>query len=260
MSKIPEVSWRWGERYLVTDFVMAKNVAVMEQADSLYLGDKDRFVEAVARWIREEFFYPLDDAGNPSASGQLFRHRKGLFRGYFFKKYVPYMWSLPVETLLSGCGICIGTANLAGSIYRAKALGDAWVCLGAVRSTKDDTLLGMHAWVCVPYHGATYLLETTAHELGANNLVLASDVYDRASRWAQNAGLYYVQHAKYNESEFIGDGPLGVGIVEAMGLPAKRVLLFGLDATRKQKPGKLYKEWQQEELIKEHLLREAYRG
>jgi len=264
MPNVPEVPWRFGERYLVTDFVMAKNAAIMEQAGSLaVVGGPivgDRFVEAAARWIRDEFFYPLDNAGNPSASGQLLRHQKGLLSGHFFKKCVYYMWGLPVETLFTGCGICVDTANLAGSIFRAKGLDGAWVCLGDVRSVKDDTLLGRHSWISVPYHGATYLLETTAHEIGANNLVEASQVYDRVSRWAQSKGLYYVLQARYNEGEFIGEGPLGAQIVEVMGLPAKRVLLFGIDATRSQKPRKLYKEWRQEELIKERLLREAYRG
>ena len=263
MGKVPEVPWRWGEKYLATDFVMAKNVAIMEQANSLNNGSHDLFVEAVARWIRDEFFYPLDNAGNPSASGQLLRHQKGvlpIIGGYYFKKCVYYMWSLPVETLVIGYGICVDTANLAGSIYRAKELDGAWVCLGDVRSAEDDTLLGRHAWCETPYHGATYLLETTAHELGTNNLVEASQIYDRNSRWAQSNGLYYVLQARYNESEFIGEGPLGAQIVEVMGLPANRVLLFGIDATRSQKPHRLYKEWRHEELIKERLLREAYRG
>ena len=264
MPNMPEVPYRFGERYLVTDFVMAKNSAIMEQAANLaVVGGPivgDPFVEAAARWIRDEFFYPLDHAGNPSASGQLLRHRKGLLDGYFFKKRVYYMWGLPVETILTSCGICIDTANLAGSILRARGLDGAWVCLGDVRSVEDDTLLGRHAWVEVPYHGATFLLETTAHEMGANNLVATSLVYDRASRWAKSGGLYYVLQAKYNESEFIGEGPLGAQFVEVMGLPAKRVLLFGLDATRSQKPHKLYKEWRGEEAMKGKLLREAYRG
>ena len=263
MSKIPEVPWRFGERYLTTDFVMAGNVAIKEQAASLHIGNDDRFVEAVARWIREEFVYPLDNAGNPSASGQLLRHQKGMlpiFTGYFFKNCVYYMWGLPIETLVTGHGICIDTANLTGSVLRAKCLDEAWIILGDVKSAEDDTLLGRHAWIEVPYHGAPYVLETTAHDLGANNLVLSSDVYDRNSRWAENKGLYYVPQAKYNESEYIGEGPLGAQMVEVMGLPANRVLLFGVTDTQSQKPQKLYKEWRREEAIKEKLLREAYRG
>jgi hypothetical protein len=259
MADKPEVPWRFGERYLVTDFVMTNNIAIMEQAGSLHIGNNDSFVEAVARWIRDEFFYPLDNAGNPSASGQFLRHRKGLIGGHFFKKSVYYMWGLPVETLAIGCGICVDTANLTGSVLRSKELDGAWICLGDVRSSRDDTLLGRHAWVEVPYHGASYLIETTAHELGANNLVESSQVYDRTSRWVKRSGLYYVPQARYNESEFVGDGPLGAQIVEVMGLPAKRVLLFGVDAARSQKPHELYKEWRQEELLKERLLKEAYR-
>jgi len=256
MSNSPEVPWRFGERYLATDFVMTKNVAIVEQAEALSGGSQDDFVEKVARWIRDDFYYPLDNAENPAAQGQLLRHQKG-FANWLFKKCVYYAWSLPNETQAIGCGICIDTSNLAASVLRAKEI-DAWVCLGDVRSTKDDQLLGRHAWVEVPYHKLTFLLETTVPE--GNNLVEAAQVYDRNSDWAQSKELYYFLQSRYNESAFIGEGPLGAQIVEMMGLPANRVLLFGVDATLSQAPRKLYKEWRHEELLKEALLREAYRG
>jgi len=258
-NKIPEVPWRFGERYLATDFIMAKNVSVMEQAEALSGDSQDNFVEKVARWIRDEFFYPLDNAENPAAQGQLLRHQKG-FANWLFKNCVYYAWSLPNEVLdATECGICIDTANLAGSVLRAKEI-DAWVCLGDVKSTSNDTLLGRHAWVTVPYRKLTFLIETTVHDPGANNLVEAAQVYDRNSAWAQNKGLYYILQSRYNESTFIGEGPLGAQIVGMMGLPANRVLLFGVDATLSQAPRKLYREWRHEELLKERLLKEAYRG
>lgn len=261
MSDIPHVPWRFGEDYLATDFVQARNVAVLEQANVLFRGGKeDAFVEKVASWIRDEFYYPLDNSKNPSASGQLLRHQKGALGGYHFKKCVYYAWSLPNEVIgATKCGICIDTANLAGSVLRAKETKNAWVCIGDVKSVTDDTLLGRHAWVEVPYRGAAYVLETTIHE-EINNLVPAVEVYDKNSPWAQKAGLYYVVQGRYDETEFIGEGPLGAQAVELMGLPANRVLLFGLEATCRQKPRKLYKEWRQEEVQKEKLLREAYRG
>lgn len=259
-NNIPEVPWRFNERYLATDFVQNENVAVKEEADKLdWRGNSDKFVEEVAAWVRDNFYYPFDSGGNPSASGQLLRHQRG-FMKWHFKRCVNYMWSLPNEVLVIGAGICIDTSNLVGSVLRAKALDNSWICLGDVNSSKDDTLLGRHAWIEIPYHNLAYLMETTVHDTGTKNLIQASKVYDRDSEWAQKAGLYYTVQAKYNESEFIGEGPLGAGILEVMGLPTNRVLLFGIERTKLQKPKQLYKEWRKEELIKENLLREAYRG
>lgn len=261
MSEIPQVPWRFGEVYEATDFVQCKNIAILEQAAALFAGGNgDTAIEKVARWIRDEFYYPLDNSGNPSASGQLLRHQKGFLSGYHFKLCVYYAWSLPNEVLgATKCGICIDTANLVGSVLRAKEV-KAWVTIGDVMAVGSNTLLGRHAWIETPYHGGTYVLETTIHEPGVNNLVPAADVYDSGSSWAQNADLYYVIQAKYNEEEFIGEGPLGAQAIALMGLPANRVLLFGLEATRRNKPRKLYREWRQEEIRKEKLLKEAYRG
>jgi len=256
---VPEVPWRFGERYLATDFVQSQNIAVKEQADTLYKDSKDEFVEAVAGWVRDNFYYPFDNAGNPSAGGQLSRHQKGLM-GHHFKKDVYYMWSLPNEVLgATKCGICIDTANLVGSILRAKQTENAWVCLGDIRKTKDDTLLGRHAWVEVPYHELTYVMETTVHEPGVNNLIEAPRVYGKDSAWAKEKGLYYVTQGRYNDNKFMGEGSLGAQIVEVMGLPANRVLLFGIEDTLGYKTSRLHKEWRQEQLLKDRLLREAYK-
>ncbi|TET44890.1 MAG: hypothetical protein E3J66_00305 [Dehalococcoidia bacterium] len=105
-------------------------------------------------------------------------------------------------------------------------------------------------------------METTIHEADVKNLIRASEVYNKESEWAQKSGLYYSVQAKYNESEFQGEGPLGASVVWLMGLPAKRVLLFGaVDAWQQfqDKPKKLLKEWRIEERQKERMLLEAYR-
>jgi len=259
MSDIPEVPWRFGDRYSVVDFVQTKNVAILEEATALYSSDNDTFVKNVSEYMRDEFYYPLDNSGNPAASGQLLRHQKGLM-AYHFKKCVYYMWSLPNEVLAIGAGICIDTANLGCSIFRSKGLDGAWVVLGDVISTENGTLIGRHAWVEVPFKGKIYVSEYTIHEPDINNLILAKDVYNKDSNWAQRSGIYYSAQANYNEIEFIGVGPLGVSMIWLMGLPAKRVLLFGIEATSSYKQSRLVKEWRQEENLKMKLLREAYRG
>lgn len=254
---IPETPWRFGERYLVTDFVQVNNIAIIDMANSL---QGDGFISNVAAWIRDKFYYPLDGSGNPSAQGQLLRHQKGLFSGYHAKKCVYYAWSLPNEILdFTRCGICIDTANLATSVLRVKGI-DAWVTLGDVRDIKSDTLLGRHAWVTLPYEGENYVLETTIHEAGVKNMAKTKDVYDKNSEWAKRGGIYFVYQAKYNEKEFKGEGPLGSEIVELLGLPTHRVLLMGKVRTQREKEGRLLKEWRAEERIITNLLREAYRG
>lgn len=258
--EVPECPWRFGERYLATDFVMVKNPAIIEQANILSsVPSEDKFIERTALWIRDSFFYPLDNSDNPSAQGQLLRHQKGFASGYHFKKCVYYAWSLPNEVIsATKCGICIDTANLAASVLRAKDI-DAWVVLGDVLSSQDDTLMGRHAWVEVDLKKTKKVFETTVHEPGASNLIDAALVYDKDSWWAQDKGIYYFAQARYNESVFLGDGPLGAQIMELFGLPAKRVLIFGLERTRGCKSRQLYKEWRHEEKIKVALVTEAYR-
>lgn len=258
--EIPECPWRFGEKYLATDFVTPSNIAIREEADVLHEGtDDDQFIYMASRWVRDNFFYPLDRAGKPSAQGQLLRHHISLTAGYHCKKCVYYAWSLPNEVIgATKCGICVDTANLAASILRAKTI-DAWVVLGDVLSAKDDTLLGRHAWVMVPVGGVNQVIETTIHEANINNVIEAALVYDKTSWWAQDKGIYYSVQARYNEKEYIGEGPLGGQIMELFFLPAKRVMIFGLNGTRRLKPRKLYKEWRQEERIKTALVAEAYR-
>ncbi len=259
MSNIPEVSWRFGERYLVTDFIQHQNVAVREIASSLPKNNQDEFVLAASVHIRDYYFYPLDDAKNPSTSGQLLRYRKG-FLSYHFKRCESYVWALPVEVINTGCGYCAETANLATSILIAGGIPNSWVILGEVRTAKDDRLLGYHAWTENPYSGSQHVMETTVDEKDVNILAPISDAYDRQSQWAQNANLYYLPQSRYNASEYIGEGPLGGMMVKLMGLPAKRVLLLGVDKTVKEKPKRLRVEYLQEARLIKQLLLEAYKG
>lgn len=255
---IPKNPWRLGEEYLVTDFVQVGNVAIKEKAKELFATGGDRFVENVSSYVRDEFYYPLDNSGNPAASGQFMRHQKS-WRSYAWKKCVSYMWSLPNETMVIGAGICVDTGNLGASLLRAEQLKDTWACLGSVMSTNGQ-LLGRHEWVSCHYKGEQYVFETTVHEEGVNNLIKASDIYNRDSDWAKDRGLYYELEARFDESEYIGVGPLGQHAVMLMGLPANRVLLFGIEGTACCKQKQLQKEWRQEERIKTRLLVEAYRG
>lgn len=259
MDKIPEVSWRWGERYLVTEFIQHQNVAVKEIASSLPANNQDEFVLAASVHIRDSYYYPLDDAGNPSTSGQLLRYHKG-FMSYHFKRCESYVWGLPVEVINTKAGYCAETANLATSILIARGIPNSWVVLGEVRTAKDDRLLGYHAWTECPFSGAQHAMETTVDEKDVNILAPISSAYDRQSQWAQNANLYYLPQSRYNASEYIGEGPLGGMMVQLMGLPAKRVLLFGFDKTIKEKQKRLQAEYLQEARLIKRLLLEAYRG
>lgn len=251
MSEIPEVPYRFGERYLVTDFVMVGNVAIKEQAEKLASNTFDETVYNVAEWIRDNFYYPLDNGGNPAAQGQLLRHQKG-FGGWHFKKCVYYMWSLPNEVLLLGCGICICTSNLVESVLRARQMDKAWVCLGDVMDLNDQ-LLGRHAWIECPYKADTYVMETTIHN-GRANLFKASEVYDKRLPWAQRTGIYYVLQARYNELEYIGEGPLGAQIIQLMALPIKRVSILGVEKALAAKPKRLFKEWRGDEIVKQRAI------
>ena len=243
MNSIPSVNYRFGDTWLITDFVNP-NISVN------FSSAGDKLVEEVAAFIRDQFRYPLV-GGNPSADGQFRRFHKNLCR-YHFSQYAYYMWSFPQETLLIGKGICIDTANLATSLLVSKL--NALVCLGEVRTSREDTLLGYHAWTLCPYKNDIYLLETTIHEMGINNLVTVSSAYGRNSDWAKQGNIYYLEKARYNNTLFSGD----TSIVAGMALPANRILLYGLDEAKIYPKRKLYKEWRQEEIIKTKLLRQAF--
>lgn len=243
-KSVPICPWRFGEKYLVTDFIMPTNVAVNEELARLSAATDDEFVEKVAEWIRDNFEYPLDDEGYPSAQGQLQRHEKSI-GSWHFNKSVYYMWSLPNEVLLIKKGICIDTSNLAESVLRTKPLEKAWCCLGEVRRTEDDTLLGYHAWVQMPYNEEDCVLETTIHEAGANNLTKADIIYGKG------LPVYFIKHAQFNEKDYHAISP-GGRIVQLMGYPGRELKVLGFENLVKIEPKRIYMMWRKEqnELLK----------
>lgn len=227
----PEVPWRFGERYLATEFVQKDNVAVKDIAEKIILcsinklnvnpPSNDTLVEFLSKWIRDEFDYPLDSHGDPAADGVLKRYQK-TFCQYMFSKNVHYMWSLPNETISTKQGICIDTANLSVSVARSLNL-DAWVVLGDIRTVDSDTLVGRHAWYESIYCGDMFCIETTMHDASVNNIVPSDELYNRNSSWAKARGIYYSVQARYNEKEYRGEGPLGYELPLLLGLPIKQV-------------------------------------
>jgi len=147
---------------------------------------------------------------------------------------------------------CAETANLGASLLIRKV--NSCVVLGDVLSTKDDTLLGRHAWNEALYKGETYVLETTIHSKGTNNLTTAKGVYNKDSDWAKQGGVYYSPQARYTDKEYNGSNQF----ITLMGLPAKRILLFGLEETQKVKAKKLYKELRKENALLEKMLNSAW--
>ena len=253
------VDYRWNEKYRAQEFIQ-KNSYEIQRAVSNFDATGDNLVIQIANFIRDEFTYPLINE-QPSCDGQFVRFKISFLGNYRFKKCVFYMWSFPVETLaLFHAGICIDTANLATTLLRAKK-HIAWTCLGEVRKTSTDELLGYHAWTETIFKKETWLNETTIHKKGAKTLIPATDAYDKNSEFAKRGNVYYVLHAKYNESQYIGVTDLGTsGIVfTLMGLPQKRLKLMGLEKVLEIKPKKLYNEWKREELEKQEKVFAAWR-
>lgn len=243
MENIPKVDYRFGDIWLITDFVNPRTILK-------FTSEGDALVEDATSFIRDAFIYPMNN-GYPSSDGKLKRFHRNLL-AYHIKTYVYYMWSFPAEVLAQAKGICIDTSNLAASLLVPDI--DAWVCLGEVRTSEDDQLLGYHAWIVCPYKDDIYLCETTIHQEGANNLVEVPRAYDRNSDWARRGDLYYVEQARYNHVTFSGNS----GIVANMALPARRVRMYGAEATRARSKKRLAREWRQEEIAKTQLLRVAW--
>jgi len=248
---IPIADYRFGDRHYVTSFVTPKNPDIQDILHSFGNVKGDNFVDKVAAYICDNYQYPL--AGNmPSCDGQLLRYTEGLFQ-HKFKCCKFYVWAFPAETIQSHFGYCAETGNLAESILVNKV--DAWAVLGDVLDL-NGSLLGRHEWCEVPYKGNTYVLETTIHTKDANNLATVDSVYNKESDWAKQGGLYYSPQARFNNKRYTGDNVF----VAMMGLPAKRILLFGLEKTQKVKAKQLYKELRREDIILNKLLQIAWGG
>ena len=249
MAEIPRVSYRFGDSYWVTDFVVPRNPDIQDVVAGFGNVTGDKFVEAVAAYIRDNYQYPLWN-GNPTCDGQLLRYTKGLL-AHGFKCCMYYVWAFPPEVIQSKLGYCAETGNLAESLLLSKV--DSFAVLGDVLNT-NDILLGRHEWVETPYHGDTAVLETTIHTQDANNLASAKSVYDKNSDWAKQGRLYYSPKARFNDKIYEGSNEF----IALMGLPAKRVLLFGLEETQKVKAKQLYKELRKENAIMQELLKQAW--
>ena len=251
MSDIPSVDYRFANKELVTSFVTPENPDVQQVVATFGDAVGDDFVERVEAFIRDGFKYPV--AGDmPLADGQLLRYTDGLF-SHKFKCCRYYVWAFPSEVLQSKLGFCAETGNLAESLLINKV--DALATLGDVLDL-NDTLLGRHEWVEVEHNSQPSILETTIHTVGANNLAAQASVYDKESDWAKQGGVYYRPVAWFNNKKFHGDS----SILAMMSLPAKRVLLFGLEETRRVKAKQLYKELRKEDAIKQNLIRIAWGG
>jgi len=246
---IPSVDYRFSDRWLVTDFITPKNPDIQNVISSFGDAKGGKFVEKVAAYIRDNFEYPKVD-NIPSADGQLLRYTMG-FMKHGFKECRYYVWAFPAEVIASKLGYCAETGNLAESLLVNKV--DAWATLGDVLDL-NDTLLGRHEWVEVEHKGQPSILETTIHVEAVNNLATQASVYNKESDWAKQGGVYYRPLAWFNDKKFHGDS----SIIAMMSLPAKRVLLFGLEETQKVKAKQLYKELRKEDAIKQNLIRIAW--
>ena len=247
---IPAVDYRFGDRELITSFITPKNPDVQDIVKAIGDLQGDDFVWAVSRYIRDSYQYPIvGDA--PSCDGQLLRYTEGLLR-HKWKCCRYYVWGTPAETIQSNFGFCAETSNLAESILVNRV--DAWVVLGDVLSVKDDSLVGRHAWCEVPLRGGTFILETTIHDKDAGNMVSTTSAYGKESDWAKQGGIYYAAKAYFDDKKYKGEEQFST----TMDLPAKRLLLFGIDEIRKVKDKQLGKEWRAEQRIKENLIRIAY--
>lgn len=245
MANIPFVNYRFGDLHRITSFIDP-------DIDWLSPLEGDALVEEVAKFIRTCFTYPT--LGEyPSADGQLLRCHKNLLQ-YCFKECRYYVWSFPQECLHQRIGICVDTANLGASLLIAKL--PIRVCLGEVRSSKTSELLGLHAWVLVPYKNDWYFWEATIHtDADVKTLILGADAENKVSTWAQSGGVYYVTKASYNREDFEGDP----SIVGLMSFPAK-IMVLGFDKVSHQSPRKLKREWQIDEMMKVKMLLKAFQG
>ena len=267
--EIPKCPWRFGEECLVTEFVTPKQIAVQEAAVPFVNPDDDLSIESVAAWIRDEFTYPLDNKGNPSASGMLKRYQRAWCR-WECSRFVYYMWAYPSEILQSRKGICIDTANLCVSVLRALKI-PAWVVLGEIRQARDNALIGYHAWAEVKYKGEYCTIETTV-EKPVNIIHKVTDTQSRHSDWATERNLYYIPEARYDESGYRSLGPQGGIMMQLIGLPSAMVSSKGFYNTlvtagmADDTPSSicsgtnttLAKAWQKEEAVAKGKIREAY--
>ena len=267
MSLIPNTPvcpWR-PAKWLVTDFVQPNNPSIKEQAAKLRaLAPKDDdFIKATAKYIRDEYQYPEQKDGDPSAGGLFKRYDNGaICKRYKYSKEMEYMWGFPCETIEIKLGICIDTSTLFTSLLIAGGV-EAWNCLGEIVNAKTNEVSGYHAWPTFMYKGQRCADETTIHFDAETITSIASLYFPQSSDWVNSNGIYYREQEKFNSLEDIGTGSLGSEMVKYMGLPPQRIQCFGLNDTleRWEKKHKVIaKERRESEALTRRILNQAYGG
>jgi len=249
--------WRFGDKWYVMDFIQIDNPATKSVYEELKAEDVDVFIRNVADWVRDEFTYPfMAGLKLPSAGAQLLLNPKTaigpVITSWHKRICKPYTWKFPTEVLIEDYhkGICIDTSNLALSVLRIRPVEESWVALGWVRRVKDDSPIGAHAWNRLPYKGDTYVLETTIHEPEVENMILASEVYDKTSDWAKRGGIYYDETAYYDERGYHSDET----IIYQLGPISELHRHFGIF----KHVGLNIKKWMKNEIMKQRSLWSAW--
>jgi hypothetical protein len=260
---IPECVWR-PARWLTTEFVRPFTVAVAEEATALrkLVTTDDEYIKVCANYVRDNFTYPLEKNGDPSAGLVFKRYDKGKCRGWYYNQTMEYAWGFPQETIKTKLGICIDTALLYTSLLIAGGVPSK-VALGAVVNAKDGTVAGYHAWSTFIYKSEPCANETTIHSPDVETLTKLSSVYDYGSDWAKNTGIYYRQEAEFDNKTYDATGQLGKNMVCLMGLTPQRVECYGLTDTLERMDKKrksMAKEWRKAETFKHEILTQAYGG
>lgn len=263
MTSCPEVPWR-PARWSVTEFVRPFNCAVLEQATALrkLVTTDDEFIRVCANYVRDNFTYPLEKNGDPSAGLVFKRYDKGgCYKKYFYNQEMDYAWGFPQETMKLKLGICIDTALLMTSLLISGGI-PAKVALGAVINNEDGSVAGYHAWSTFMFHGEKCASETTIHSK-VETINRITSLYYATSDWSKGNGIHYQQDAEFDNKVYDATTDLGKDMVALMGLPAQRVECYGIQDTleyREKKRKSMVKEWRKSEIIKQRILSQAYGG
>lgn len=163
-----------GEEYFVTDFIQTKNPALIEIARKIKTADVNEAIMACAAYTAKTIHYAVDRNQRPAAT----RHSQ-VFK-FFGPIYLvdtgerPYGWLMPNQACVAGYGICFDTTAFCTTLLRIKGVR-ALVTLGAVLRSKDQKLLGFHAWVeAFTKDNLKVVIETTSPK---PSVLKADDIY-----------------------------------------------------------------------------------